>query len=167
VSGLWFDYEEKEKSFKIVEKYFIEIRTEVQATSKDQSKLKEIMWKKVSELEASSAEKDKHIASHEVELKRAKEEYETEIYKIRQASAKTTIDISATQVKIGDLNDEVNHVRQLNDNYRILEATCYTLDNRCYNELMKTFSSVEATSWEKFFANGDLLSETHAYKSVL
>jgi hypothetical protein len=77
-------------------------------------------------------------------------------------------------VKIGDLKDEVNHVTQLNENYQILVANCYTLGNRCYNELMKNFSSVGATCREKVFADGDLdglmrwvLSETRSYKSVL
>jgi hypothetical protein len=72
-------------------------------------------------------------------------------------------------VKIGDFNDEVNHITQRNENYRILVANCYTLGNRCYNELTKTFSSAGAKSWENFFVNGDLegmmwwiLSETRS-----
>jgi hypothetical protein len=77
-------------------------------------------------------------------------------------------------VKIGDLKDEINRKRQLNENYRILMTNCYTLGNRCYNEFTKTFSSVGAKSWEKNYADGDLegmmrwiLSETCAYKCVL
>jgi hypothetical protein len=53
-------------------------------------------------------------------------------------------------------------------------ANYYTLGTRCYNELVKTFSSVGASSREKNFSDGDLeglmwwmLSETRAYKSVL
>jgi hypothetical protein len=76
-------------------------------------------------------------------------------------------------VKIEDLNDEVNHTRQLNENYRILMTNCCTLGNRCYNELTKTFSP-GAKSREKNFENGDLegmkqyiLIDTCAYKSVL
>jgi hypothetical protein len=37
VFGLWFDCEEKEKSFKIMEKDFIGSRTEVQAMREDKS----------------------------------------------------------------------------------------------------------------------------------
>jgi hypothetical protein len=77
-------------------------------------------------------------------------------------------------VRIDDLKDEVNHMRQLNENYRILAANCYTLGNRCYNEVVKTFSSVGASSREKNFLDGNLeglmgwvLSETHAYKHIL
>jgi hypothetical protein len=77
-------------------------------------------------------------------------------------------------VKIDDLKDEVNHVRGLNENYRILLANYHTLGNRCHNELLKTFSSVGALSKEKNFLDGDLeglkrwvLSETHAFKGVL
>jgi chromosome segregation ATPase len=174
VSGLRFDCEEKEKSFKILEKEFIESRTKVQAISEELSKLKETMGKQVSELEASGAEKDKCIASLEAELNQAKEEYEAETNKIRQAFAEVAVDLNAAQVKIGDLNDEVNHVRQLKKNYQILAANCYTLDNRCYNELTKAFSSIGAKSRKKNFVDGDLegmirwiLSETRAYKSVL
>jgi hypothetical protein len=59
-------------------------------------------------------------------------------------------------------------------NYWILMSHCYTLGNRCRNELERTFSSTEARSQEINFADGDLegmmrwiLSETHAYKGVL
>jgi hypothetical protein len=54
-------------------------------------------------------------------------------------------------VNIDDLKDEIDHVRGLNENYRILLANCHTLNNRCHNELLKTFSSVGALSKEKFF----------------
>jgi restriction endonuclease S subunit len=130
------------------------------------------MGNKVSELEALNAEKDKCIASLEDELKRAKEEYEPEIDKIRHTSGKETFELSAVQMKIGDLNDEVNRIRQLNENYRILMTKFYTLGNRCYNELI--LSSTGATSREKNFVDGDLegmtqwiVSQTRAYKSVL
>jgi HJR/Mrr/RecB family endonuclease len=76
VSGLRFDCDEKEKSFKILEKDFIESRTKVQAMCEEKSKLGETMGRKISELKASNAEKDNWIASLEAELKRAKEEYE-------------------------------------------------------------------------------------------
>jgi hypothetical protein len=73
-----------------------------------------------------------------------------------------------------DLNDEINHMRQLNENYQILMTNCYTLGNRCCNKMMKTFSFARARSQEKNFADGDLegmmrwiLSETRDYKSVL
>jgi hypothetical protein len=59
-------------------------------------------------------------------------------------------------VRIDDLKDEVNHVTQLNESYRILLANCHTLGNRCHNELLKTFSSAEALSKEKIFLHGDL-----------
>jgi hypothetical protein len=75
---------------------------------------------------------------------------------------------------MGDLNGEINHVRQLNKNYRILMSNYYTLGNICCNELTKTFSSAGANSRERNFADGDLegmmqwiLSETRAYKGVL
>jgi HJR/Mrr/RecB family endonuclease len=58
VSGLWFDCDEKEKSFKILEKDFIESRTKVQAMCEEKSKLGETMGRKISELKASNAEKD-------------------------------------------------------------------------------------------------------------
>jgi predicted RNase H-like nuclease (RuvC/YqgF family) len=101
----------------------------------EKSKLEELMGRKVSDLEALNARKDKRIASLEAELKRVKEEYEAKTMKIMQASAKAAVNLSGAQVKIYDLK-EVNHVRQLNENYRILAANCYTLDNRCYNELI-------------------------------
>ena len=66
------------------------------------------MGRKVSELEASK--KNKHITSLEAKLKREKEEYEAEINKIRRTSAEAAVDLSAAEVKIGDLNDEVNHM---------------------------------------------------------
>jgi hypothetical protein len=78
-------------------------------------------------------------------------EFKDEVYKIRQASAETTVDLSTARVKIDDLKDEVNHVRQLNENYRILAANCYTVGNRCNNELVNTFSFARATSREKNF----------------
>jgi hypothetical protein len=78
------------------------------------------------------------------------------------------------QVKIDDMKDEVNYVRGLNENYRILLSKCHTLDNRYHNELLKTFSSAGALSKENNFLDGDLegltrwvLSETRAFKSVL
>jgi hypothetical protein len=46
---------------------------------------------------------------------------------------------------------EINHVRELNENYRILLANWHTLGNRCHKEMLKTFSAVEALSKEKFF----------------
>jgi chromosome segregation ATPase len=112
VSGLRFDCEEKEKSFKILEKEFIDSRTKVQAVSKEKSKLKEIMGNKILELEASVTEKDKRIKLLEAKLKRAKEEYEVEANKITQVAAKLVVDLSTARVKIEDLKDEVNHARQ-------------------------------------------------------
>lgn len=97
-----------------MEKYFIESQTEVQAISEEKIKVKEAMDKKVSELEASNDRKDKRIVSLETELKRAKEEYEAETNNIRQASAEAAVNLSIVQVKIGDLNDEINHIRRLN-----------------------------------------------------
>jgi hypothetical protein len=49
----------------------------------EKSKLKETMGRKISELEASIVEKDNQIASLEAELKRAKEEQEVEITKMK------------------------------------------------------------------------------------
>jgi hypothetical protein len=70
---------------------------------------------------------------------------------VRQASFKIAVDLSTTKLRIYDLKDEVNHVRQLNENYKILAANCYTLGNICYNELLKAFSSAGASSKEKIF----------------
>jgi chromosome segregation ATPase len=103
VSGLWYDYREKKKSFKILEKYFIESHVEVQVISGEKNKLKEAMGKKISKLGASDAEKGRHIASLDAEVERAKEEYEAETTKIRQASDEAVVDLSASQMKIGDL----------------------------------------------------------------
>ena len=97
-----------------MEKYFIESQTEVQAIYEEKSKVKEAMDKKMSELEASNARKDKRIVSLEAKLKRAKEEYEAKTNNIRQASAEAVVNLSIVQVKIGDLNDEINHIRRLN-----------------------------------------------------
>jgi predicted RNase H-like nuclease (RuvC/YqgF family) len=52
------------------------------------------MGRKVSELKASNAEKDKHIVTLEAKLKRAKEENEAEINKIRQASAEADVTLA-------------------------------------------------------------------------
>jgi hypothetical protein len=83
------------------------------------------MRSKISDFEALVTEKDKCIAYLEVELQQTKMEFEPEVNKVRQASAKTVVDLSTTaQVKTDDLKDEVNHVRQLNENYRILAANC-------------------------------------------
>jgi chromosome segregation ATPase len=98
---------------------------------KEKSKLEEIMGRQVSELEALNAKKDKRIASLEAELKWEKEEYEDKMTKVMQASTEATVNLSGAQVKMDDLKDEVNHVRQLNEDYRILVANCYTLVNRC------------------------------------
>ena len=94
-----------------MENDFIESQVEVQAMSKEENKLKEMVRKKISMLEASNVEMDRCIATLEVELKRAKEEYEAKTSKIRWASVEATVDLSAAQVKVGDLNDEINHTR--------------------------------------------------------
>jgi uncharacterized small protein (DUF1192 family) len=114
------------------------------------------MGNKISELEASVTEKDKRIKLLEAKLKRAKEEYEVKANKITQAAAETTVDLSIARVKIEDLKDEVNHARQLNENYRILAANYYTLGNRCYNELVKSFLLWELPLGRRFFVDGDL-----------
>jgi hypothetical protein len=74
--------------------------------SEEKSKLEEIMGNKISEFKALGIEKDKRIASLEAELKQAKEEYEAEENKIRQASTEAAIDLNTAQVKIEDLKDE-------------------------------------------------------------
>jgi hypothetical protein len=125
-------------------------------------------------LEASNVEKDNQIVSLEAELKRVKEEHGAKTTKMMQASVPVVINLSSAQLKIDDLKDEVNHVRGLNEKYRILLANYHTLDNKCHNELLKTFSAAGALSKEKKFSDGDLeglmrwvLSETRAFKSVL
>jgi hypothetical protein len=44
-------------------------------------------------------------------------EYEAETTKIMQASTEAAVNFSGAQVRIDDLKDEVNHMRQLNENY--------------------------------------------------
>jgi septal ring factor EnvC (AmiA/AmiB activator) len=111
VSGLRLDCDEKEKSFKILEKEFIDNRTEVQTMREEKN-----------ELEASNAEKDKWIVSLEAKLKWVKGEHEAKTTKLMQASVEVAVNLSSAQVKIDDLKDEVNHVRELNENY--LLGTC-------------------------------------------
>lgn len=164
------DCAEKDKSFKILKSDFVESRSEVQTLIEEKNKVKETLEKKSLEFEASNAEKNKRIESLEAELKQAKEEYEAETSKLKLASAEAS---SAAEVKIGDLNKEINHLRQLKENYKILTSNCYTLGNRCQRELEKAFTSAGATSPKKC-AEGDLeglmrwiLSEIRAYKEVL
>jgi chromosome segregation ATPase len=147
VSKLLYDC--VEESFKFLEKDFIESRTEVQTLCEERNKPKESLENKTSEFEALNVEKDKHIAMLEAKLRQAKEESEAKTTKIRQALAKVVVDLNVAQVKMVDLAEEMNHVRQLNENYRILMKNCYTLGNRCCNELEKTFSSVGAKSRAK------------------
>lgn len=140
------DCAEKDKSFKILESDFVESRSEVQTLIEEKNKLKETLEKKSLEFEASNAEKNKRIESLEAELKQAKEEYEAETSKLKLASAEAS---SAAEVKIGDLNKEINHLRQLKENYKILMSNCYTLGNRCQRELEKAFTSAGATFSKK------------------
>lgn len=123
VSKLRYDYGGKEKSFKILEKDFIESQTEVQALSKERNELKESLENKTSKFEALNVEKDKHIAMLEAKLSQAKVEFEAETTKIRQVSSEAYVDLNLAQVKMADLAEEMNHVRQLNENYRILMKT--------------------------------------------
>jgi isoleucyl-tRNA synthetase len=131
VSGLWFDCEEKEKSFKILEMDFIDSWTEVQR------------------LKASNAEQNKCIASLEAELGQMRKEYEIEMMKLRQSSVEVAANLSSAQIKINDMKAKINHVRGLNENYRILLANCHTLGNRCHKERLKTFSAAGALSKER------------------
>jgi hypothetical protein len=84
-------------------------------------------------------------------LQRAKTEFEAEVNKIRQTSAETVVDLNTTPVRIDDLKDEVNHVRQLVTPLATNAIMSYTLSNKCYHELVKTFSSIGASSREKNF----------------
>ena len=93
---------------------------------------------KISDLEASVSKKEKRLASLETELQRGKTKFKAKVNKVRQASIKTVVDLNTAQVRIYDLKYEVNHMRQLNENYRILATNCYTFGNKCYNELVKT-----------------------------
>jgi predicted nucleic acid-binding Zn-ribbon protein len=105
VPRLWFECDEKDKSFKILEKDFIDSQTEVLAMRKEKSKLK-----------ASNAVKDNQIASLEAELKRAREKHEAKMTKLMQASTEVAINLSSAKVKIDELKYEMNHVRGLNEN---------------------------------------------------
>lgn len=89
----------------------MKVVSKVQAISEEKNNLKEAMGKKISELEASNVEKDRRIALLKAEMKQAKEEYEAETTKMWQASIEAVVDLSAAQVKIGDLNDKINHKR--------------------------------------------------------
>lgn len=99
VFGLRFDCEEMEKSFKILEKEFINSQTEVPR------------------LEASNVELKKCIASFEAELGHMRKEYEFEMMKLRQSSAEVAVNLSSTQVNMNGMKAEINHVRGLNENY--------------------------------------------------
>jgi uncharacterized protein with ParB-like and HNH nuclease domain len=88
VSGLHFDCEEKQKSFKILENDFIESRSEEKNKA---LKLKERMNSKILELEALTLEKDNRLAVLEAEMKRVKEEYEAETDKIQRVSAEVDV----------------------------------------------------------------------------
>ena len=68
-------------------------------------------------------------------------EYEIEMMKLRQSSVEVAADLSSAQIKINDMKAKINHVRGLNENYRILLANCHTLGNRCHKERLKTFSA--------------------------
>ena len=72
VSGLRFNCEENEKSFKILEKDFVDSWTEV-------LELKDTMARKTSEFKSSNAKKDNHISPLEAKLKRANEEHKAEV----------------------------------------------------------------------------------------
>jgi hypothetical protein len=72
VSRLRFDYKEKERSFKILEKDSIESWTKVEALSEEKIQLKETMWSKILDLKSSVTKKDKRIASIEAELQQRK-----------------------------------------------------------------------------------------------
>ena len=116
-----------------MENDFIDNWTEVQNMRKEKNKL-----------EALNAKKDRRIVSLEAELERVKEEHEGKTTKLMQASVEVVVKLGSSQVKIDDMKDEINHVRGINKNYRILIANCHTLGNRCHNELLKTFSFVGA-----------------------
>jgi predicted nucleic acid-binding Zn-ribbon protein len=125
VAELKFDCDEKEKSFRIMENDFIDNWTEVQKMRKEKNKL-----------EALNAKKDRRIVSLEAELERVKEEHEGKTTKLMQASVEVVVKLGSSQVKIDDMKDEINHVRGINKNYRILIANCHTLGNRCHKLIM-------------------------------
>jgi hypothetical protein len=56
-------------------------------------KLKETMGNKISELKALNLEKDNRLAALKAEVKRLKQEYETEIDKIRRVSAEAVVNL--------------------------------------------------------------------------
>lgn len=62
----------KEKSFKTLEKDFVDSWTEV-------LELKDTMARKTSEFESSNAKKDNHISPLEAKLKRANKEHKAEV----------------------------------------------------------------------------------------
>lgn len=170
VSRLRNECNEKEESFKVLKSDFLESRNEVRTLTEEKNKLKEALDTKSSEFEASTLEKDKRIASLEAELREAGDKFEAESGKLKLAAAEAA---TASQMKIGDLKDEISHLMQLKENYKILMSNCYTLGSRCQRELERTFTSAGAMCREKC-AEGDLeglmrwiLSEIRAYKNVL
>ena len=73
----------------ILEKCFIDSRTEVQTMRKEKAKL-----------EASNVEQNKRIASLEAELGQMKKEYEIEMMKLSLSSTDVAVNLSSAQVKI-------------------------------------------------------------------
>jgi hypothetical protein len=73
-----------------------------------------------------------------------RKEYEFEMMKLRQSSAEVAVNLSSAQVNMNGMKAEINHVRGLNENYRILLANCHTLGNICHKEMLKTFSVARA-----------------------
>jgi hypothetical protein len=107
-------------------------------------------------------------------MEQMKKEYEFEMMKLRQLSAEVAVNLSSAQVKMDDMKAEINHVRSLNENYRILVANCHTLGNKYHREMLKTFSTAGALSKERKVSDFDLeglirwvLNETRAFKGIL
>ncbi|KAL5647141.1 hypothetical protein ACJX0J_041496, partial [Zea mays] len=128
VSRLRNECNEKEESFKVLKSDFLESRTEVRTLIEEKDKLKEALDTKSLEFEASTSKKDKRIASLEAELKEAGDKFEAKSGKLKLAIAEAAM---ASQMKIGDLKDEISHLMQLKENYKILTSNCYTLGSRC------------------------------------
>ncbi|KAL5647151.1 hypothetical protein ACJX0J_041506, partial [Zea mays] len=117
VSRLRNESNEKEKPFKVLESDFLKSRTEVQTLTEVKNKLNEALERESLGFEASNVEKDKRTGSLEAELREVGDKFEDESRKLKLATVEAA---TTSQVKIGDLKDEIDHLMQLKENYKIL-----------------------------------------------
>jgi hypothetical protein len=56
--------------------------------------------------------------------------------KLRQLLAEVAVNLSSAQAKMNDMKAEINHVRSLKENYRILVANCVDTQLKYYYYLL-------------------------------